>query len=110
MKQSMVQEIIAQLGGKGLTGALAYTGTKEIHHVDNYTIAFRVNGKPGTTTLIHIHLNGKDLYDLHVREVRAGEIKYRNGTTDVYGDDLQFCFEELYDEYIKARNDGFINI
>lgn len=104
------ETIVQQLGGKGINGALAYTGTSKVIALDKYTTSFVVNGKPETTTIIHVRLSPKDLYDLYIREVKEGEISYRAQLSDVYGEDLQPAFEQSYDEYIKTRCDGFITI
>ena len=106
----ITKTIIEQLGGRGLTGALTYAGCSKITELDDYTASFTVNGKEDVTTIMHVHLSPQDLYDIYVREVKDGEIKYRSETNDVYGEDLQATFEDTYDNYINVRNDGFINI
>jgi hypothetical protein len=104
------QTILEQLGGRKINGALAYTGCSQMIELDSYTASFVVNGRENITTLFHVTLTPKDLYDIHIREVDKGEIKYRQQITDIYGEDLQATFEEAYDNLIQERNDGFINL
>lgn len=108
-------ETIAQLGGRGLSGALVYTGTTKMYMVDankdGYKEAmwFKVNGKRGWQTFIEVKLEPSDTYTVTLMNKRGAKPhKIRNTKEDVYCDELKTVFEEMYDKHMREFNNGFI--
>ena len=100
-------ETIAHLGGRGLTGALVYTGTRKVESSET-ELRLYVNGKPGWQYVISVTVNGSDLYDIELWGMR-GKVKRSLGKHgDLYFDDLQAAVEQLYDQVMRETNDGFI--
>lgn len=100
-------ETIAHLGGRGLYGALAYTGTRRIQHTDT-ELQLYVNGKPGWRYVVSITVNGADLYDVTMWALRGETKQALGGCQDVYFDELQHVVEQLYDRVMNETNDGVI--
>ena len=130
----VIQEIIAQMGGMGLTGAPVYCGTSQILYncksgrgdsrvlesgaVDYDTgVSLKVNGKCGKNWTIIVSLEGSDTYTVRLWQSTTPK-KRRQGIygeilderDDVYCDELKGVVERMYDNAIKKHNGGVINI
>lgn len=102
-----VEETIAQLGGRGHGGALAYTGTRRIK-LSETKLRLYVNGRPAWSYYISITVNFDDLYDIEVWGTRGNTKKLLGETSDLYFDDLQGAVERLYNRVMRETNDGWI--
>lgn len=109
------EETIVQLGGRGLSGALVYTGTSKMFLVDTdkdgYKDAmwFKVNGKRGWQTWIEVKLEPSDTYTVTLMNKRGPKPhKVRTTKDNVYCDNLKLTFEEMYDKHMREFNNGFI--
>ena len=102
-----LEETVAHLGGRGLYGALVYTGTRRVQHTER-RLRLYVNGKPGYTYYITITVSAADLYDVEMWSVRGNSKQCLGQQCDLYFDDLQTAVERLYDEAMNATNDGCI--
>jgi hypothetical protein len=102
-----LQETINQLGGTGLRGALAYTGTRQIIKGKDYA-GLMVNGKPGNRWMIKITLDFSDTYIVELIAGRGDKVESLDRREDVYCDELQSEVEQMYDRAIKEHNHGFI--
>lgn len=106
-KDIILSEMIAQLGGKGLTGALAYMGTKQIIVGRDY-LGLYVNGKPGHKWMIKITLDFSDTYIVELFSTREHTTEKLASREDVYCDELQEVVEQMYDNAIREHNKGVI--
>lgn len=106
------QETIQQLGGKGLTGALVYTGTSKIYRLPTKAAMwFKVNGRRGYQTYIEVKLMPSDTYTLTLLSHRGKAPNVTHDTReDVYCEELQSTFEAMYDEHMNTKNNGFIPV
>lgn len=102
-------ETITHLGGRGLTGALTYTGTREVT-CSARRLRLYVNGKRGHTWYITITVSAADLYDIELWSVRGDRRELLGETSDLYFDDLQAAVEALYDNAINEHNGGVIHV
>ena len=103
----IVSETIAQLGGKGPTGALVYMGTKHIVVGKDY-IGLSVNGKPGYKWMLKITLDWSDTYIVELLATRGNKTETLASEQDVYCDELQTVVEQMYDNAISEHNGGVI--
>jgi hypothetical protein len=103
-----IQETIAQLGGKGLTGALVYTGVSSIAIKNKDTLVFFVNGRRGHRTCISIQLDPSDTYNIELFSMRGTTTETHESRKNVYCDELKDLFESMYDNHMKVHNNGFI--
>jgi hypothetical protein len=105
-----VQETINQIGGWGLTGALAYMGAKTRIRFDraNEALYIEVNGKPGWHYYLCIKLEGDDTYTVTMTGVRGTTSKELGKATTIYCDELQSTVEAMYDAVMNEFNDRFI--
>lgn len=118
-----IQEIIGQLGGRGLRGGLVYVGAHNLQarangicesKVTETSIDFGVGliftpniRRRGARILITVEPS--DTYT--VRLLFVGKtIEVYKEFDNVYCDQLQFIVEQMYDEYIKTVQGGFISI
>lgn len=106
------KETIAHLGGRGLYGALCYTGTRKVELVQSggevRRLRLYVNGKPGHTWYITITVSAADLYDIELWSVHGTTKKLLGEASDLYFDELQRAVEKLYDTAINEHNGGCI--
>ncbi len=100
-------ETILQLGGRGLHGALVYTGTRSLAYNDN-ALHLYVNGKRGETWMISIILDVSDTYTVRLVAENKAAKQLLDSKDDVYCDELQAVVEQMYDNAIKKYNGGFI--
>ncbi|MFF5004764.1 hypothetical protein ACFY3G_18270 [Streptomyces phaeochromogenes] len=103
------EETISHLGGRGLTGALTYIGTRKIERSE-LRLRLYVNGKPGHIWRMTITVSGADLYDVELWSVRGGHAQLLGESGDLYFDQLQAAVEELYDTAISEHNGGVIQL
>jgi hypothetical protein len=103
-----LQETINQLGGKGLSGALVYTGTSQIAHQTTDTLAFKVNGRRGYKTYITIQLDFSDTYNVKLISVKGAKLTEHDSKTNVYCDEIKTVFEAMYDKHMNDHNNNFI--
>src|SRR2546430_17000886 len=102
------EETIAHLGGRGLGGALVYTGTRRIARTDA-RLRLYVNGKPGHTWDISITVSAPDLYDVELWSVRGTTRQLLGETNDLYFDEPQQAGESLYSTAIPEDNRGVVH-
>lgn len=111
-------DIIDQLGGTGLRTALTYIGAKKMWE-RTYSLEIEVNGKEDCRTIVAIVVTPGDEYDVYIEEYEkdadhlsgyGNDPMYRRVQREVYAENLKDVVEWEYDEYIKARNNGFINL
>lgn len=102
-------ETISHLGGQGLTGALAYTGTRKVEHTER-RLRLYVNGKPRHTYYITITVSGADLYDIEMWGRRGDKKQLLGEQADLFFDDLQGAVENLYDRVMNETNGGYIPV
>ncbi len=100
-------ETIIHLGGRGLRGALVYTGTSKVEHSDT-ELRLYVNGRPGWCYVVSITVSGADLYDIELWGLRGKRKRSLGKQADLYFDELQQGVEQLYDKVMNETNDGFI--
>ena len=133
-----IQSIIAQMGGRGLTGALVYIGTSQLGYkcpdpegecrsgyrsketetgaIDyDVGLAFKVNGKPTQNWTMVVAYEPDDTYSVWLwrrakpTEAKAGKAGVvLDHLSDVYCDMLKMVVERMYDKAIKEHNDSFI--
>ena len=103
----IASQTIAQLGGKGLTGALVYMGTKKIIVGKDY-IGLHVNGKRGEHWAVKITLDWSDTYTVELLAYKGKKMQVLASRSDVYCDELQKVVEDMYDNGIKEHNQGII--
>ena len=110
------QTTIQQLGGQGLSGALVYTGTKQMisfaptdkHDGEMWC---QVNGRRGFHTYIVVRLEYNDTYTLELVSKRGKQkTAVYSLQNDVYCDELQHYFEQMYDIHMQQHNKGFIPV
>ena len=101
------QETIHQLGGSGLSGAFAYTGTTKFG-VHGDTAVMQVNGKPGYKSFITITIEPNDTYTVKYVALRGITRTQLAEQKLIYCDQLQEVVEHMYDDVITATNGGFI--
>lgn len=113
-----LEETIQQLGGRGLSGALVYTGVRAIGQLrdevagkSDGTIGFQVNGRRGYKWFITVTLEFNDTYTVKLL-ARRGRVPFTefDKRTDVYCDELKEVFESMYDRGIQQHAEGFIPI
>lgn len=108
------QETINQLGGRGFTSALAYTGTSSVIELPSRNaICFKVNGRRNYQTYIEVQLAPNDTYTVKVLSKKgsskSGEPTLTlNTQNEVYCDELQDVFEQMYDNHMNKVSNGFI--
>jgi hypothetical protein len=101
------EETITHLGGRGLYGALVYTGTSRVEH--GFTeVRLYVNGKPGWQYVVSITVNAADLYDVTLWGLQAMTKQALGSAKDVHFDELQKRVERLYDDVMNKTNGGMI--
>lgn len=130
-----IQEMLAQLGGLGLQGAVVYTGGTQLVYKDEYDevlpdgsfvddrglhyhtgLMWKVNGKPRQTWKLAVTLEPSDTYTVRMLQVHpVHEIIERGQAAtvlmeyeDVYCDQVQQIAEHVYDQCIRRFNDGWI--
>ena len=108
-----IKETMQQLG-LGLNGALAYTGARPLYKEESTKehdgrIAFNVNGKRGYKWVQEVKLEWNDTYTITLTSVRGTKIKELNKRKNVYCDELQEYFENMYDLAIREHNSGMIH-
>lgn len=101
------RETLAQLGGPGIQGALAYTGTSAFSVSDNMAF-LKVNGKPGYKSFISITLEPGDYYTVRYHTKRGTTMKIHEKMEEIYCEDLQDAVEAIYDMTMNKTNHGFI--
>lgn len=106
-RELSLAETIQHLGGRGLHGALAYTGTRKLEHSDT-EVRLYVNGKPGWCYVISVTVNAGDLYDVALWGLRGRVRRVLGGRDDLYFDELQQAVEEVYDQVMRETNSGYI--
>lgn len=102
-----MDETLQHLGGRGLSGALAYTGTRRVTHTDT-EVCLHVNGKPGWRYVVSITVSGADLYDVTLWGLRGVTKQALGSLADLYFDQLQHAVERLYDDVMERTNNGEI--
>ena len=130
-----IEQILSQMGGRGLHGALVYTGASMVGYnnreddskpdpstvddkgfVDFQTgLMFKVNGPRGKLWKIIVSFEPNDTYTVRLwqglslaQTGKIGEILFE--FDDVYCDMLQSFIEEIYDTAIAKYNGGYICI
>jgi hypothetical protein len=101
------KETMRHLGGRRISGALVYVGTRRVGY-SGRRLRLYVNGKPGWTYHISITVSGADLYDIEMWGKRGNTRKLLGRVADLYFDELQAAVEKLYDTVMDETNDGFI--
>lgn len=100
-------ETIAQLGGRGIYGALVYIGTRHIIKGEDY-VGLIVNGKIGYRWMIKITLHPSDTYIVELLVSLGSSLRTLDKLHNVYCDDLKTVVEQMYDEAIRKHNKGII--
>jgi hypothetical protein len=100
-------ETISHLGGRGLAGALAYTGTRRVEHTER-RLRLYVSGKRGHTYYVTITVSVLDLYDIELWGQRGDKKQLLGQQADLDFFDLQGAVETLYDRVMNETNGGYI--
>ena len=103
------EETISHLGGRGLTGALVYMGTRKIE-ASELRLRLYVNGKPGRIWRMTITVSGADLYDVELWSIHGDKAQLLGESSDLFFDQLQDACERLYDTAINEHNGGMIHV
>ncbi len=119
-----IETIITQLGGRGLRGALVYTGTHKMgftqktnfqsHFGDGFVfqgvgLTLHVNGKPKEDWQISVSYEPNDTYTVRLT-AGSSKRKLLDEAEEIYCDNLKETVEFMYDAAIRKFNGGFINI
>ena len=130
-----INEIIAQMGGMGMRGALGYIGASQFVYRDRPDYAtpaasavdeksgtvsfetglmFSVNGKPQNWKMV-VTLEPSDTYTVRLFRMRRPNKDNQQAIvldveTGVYCDQLQSTVESMYDGAIQRHYDGAITL
>jgi len=111
-----VQDILDQLGGTGLRGAIAYCGGRQLlytrpevkhplyPHPHDGIFSFVPNIKKRAVILIAVELSDTYFVGLFVNRELYGE------STGIYCDQLKGIVEMAYDDYLKEEQGGYFYI
>ncbi len=132
-----IEQILTQLGGAGLSGAICYTGGHNLAYhnrpddsrpdpsewnEDNGTLRYqtgmqwRVNMKRSQTWKMFVTLEPSDTYTVRLlrcygyktARAKGRQAELYTEMTEVYCDMLQGIVENMYDKAVQAENSGFI--
>ena len=106
---TVAQEIFRQLGGNRFA---VMTGAKYFM-ADGNTLTFCIPRNASKANYVRITLNGKDLYDVEFKRIKAAHFSIKTGRTskeinetvkeynDVYCDNLQSIFTHVTGMYTR---------
>ena len=100
-----MQQTIKLLAHGGLLSAWTYTGTRRNYTNVDGLVVIRPNIKAMVYAVIYVDYADTYCIDLvHVKRDAATVVRC---ISDVFIDELKTAYEQIYDDYIRAEQDGF---